>query len=57
MHFLKNTAVLTKFQYIKDLNFNFESVRRAINPIKGFKKMVRKITSIVSKKAFLKTLF
>ncbi len=43
MHFLKNTAVLTKFQYIKDLNFTFESVRRAINPIKGFTKMVRKI--------------
>lgn len=38
MCFLKNTAVLTKFQYIKDLNFTFESVRRAINPIKGFKK-------------------
>lgn len=38
MGFFKNTAVLTKFQYIKDLNFTFESVRRVINPIKGFKK-------------------
>lgn len=38
MRFLKNTAILTKFQYIKDLNFTFESVRRAIDSIKGFKK-------------------
>lgn len=38
MRFLKNTAVLTKFQYIKDLNFTFEGVGRVINPIKGFKK-------------------
>ncbi len=43
MRFLKTTAVFNKTLYIKDLNFTFEGVRRAINPIKDFKKMVRKI--------------
>ncbi len=57
MRFLKNAAVLTKFQYIKDLNFTFESMRIAINPIKGFKKYGKKNYKMVSKKAFLKTLF
>ncbi|GAA8448414.1 hypothetical protein KKKH12_11640 [Helicobacter pylori] len=56
MHFLKNTAVLIKFQYIKDSNFTFKGARRAINPIKGFTKMVRKIIEWYPKEAFLKTL-
>ncbi|AFJ82090.1 hypothetical protein MWE_1388 [Helicobacter pylori XZ274] len=42
MCFFKEHSRIDKI-LIKDLNFTFESVRRAINPIKGFKKMVRKI--------------
>ncbi len=52
MRFLKNTAVLIKFQYIKDSNFTFKGARRAINPIKGFTKMVRKIIEWYPKKRF-----